>query len=509
MSASRRSRFAASLSSGYLLLASNVVFTLVSIPLALRYLSKEQFGLCAVVMQIASYLQLLDLGMTGSLSRILIDYKDDAASTNYGAVIQTGFRVLAIQGLLIAVLGSVASYWLPPLMKVDVKYWADFRWLMVAQCLVLAVGFAGKMFTFTLQAHQRFDMSNFGSIAGFAAQLGAMWAGFAGGMGLYALVVSAAAGTLVSLGCSVLSVHHLRLFPQRGCWGKPSWPIFRELFSYGTDIFLLSVGQMLISASAVPVITRTLGLEAAAVWSVATKLFTLSQQVVYRILDFSSAPLAEMMVRNERPRLHARFRDTLVLTACTAIFTAVGAALCNQSFLVVWVRGTVAWGVENDIAMGLSLLVYSVTRCHIGLAGLTKDIRGMKFLYFIEGLAFVVLALAAAPRFGLAGVIGSGIVTNLLCSGLYGAGRTAEYFGIAFSQPLLGWLKHPTHAFIVTVLLAVALWFSTSVLPALPRLVVNGALFGLAGGWSVWRFGLPTAMRAEIAGLAMSRFRRA
>ena len=72
MSASRRSRFAASLSSGYLLLAANVVFTLVSIPLSLHYLSKEQFGLCAVVMQIASYLQLLDLGMTGSLSRIQI-----------------------------------------------------------------------------------------------------------------------------------------------------------------------------------------------------------------------------------------------------------------------------------------------------------------------------------------------------------------------------------------------------------------------------------------------------
>src|SRR5262245_10355640 len=107
---SRLQRFAHALSSGYLLIVGNVIFTLVSVPLALHYLGPAQFGLWAVVTQLAAYLQLIDFGMAGSLSRILIDHKDDTTSSTCGAVIQTGFRVLAVQGFLIALIGVIGSY---------------------------------------------------------------------------------------------------------------------------------------------------------------------------------------------------------------------------------------------------------------------------------------------------------------------------------------------------------------------------------------------------------------
>jgi len=73
---SRFKRFAHSLASGYAALASTVLVTLASVPLALHYLSKEEFGLWALASQVAAYLSLIDAGMTGSLSRFLIDHKD-------------------------------------------------------------------------------------------------------------------------------------------------------------------------------------------------------------------------------------------------------------------------------------------------------------------------------------------------------------------------------------------------------------------------------------------------
>src|SRR5512136_2837625 len=99
---SRIKRFAAAMVSGYALIAANVVYTLASVPLALHYLSREEFGLWAVVTQVCNFNQILiDLGMSGAIARVLIDHKDDHTSTAYGTVIQTGLLVLGVQGLLI------------------------------------------------------------------------------------------------------------------------------------------------------------------------------------------------------------------------------------------------------------------------------------------------------------------------------------------------------------------------------------------------------------------------
>src|SRR4030095_333604 len=96
---SRVKRFAHSLASGYVLLGVNIVYALVQGRMGLHYLSdNNEVGLWAVAIQVATYLLLLDLGMSGSISRILIDHKDKADSTAYGEIIKTGFLVLCVQG---------------------------------------------------------------------------------------------------------------------------------------------------------------------------------------------------------------------------------------------------------------------------------------------------------------------------------------------------------------------------------------------------------------------------
>jgi O-antigen/teichoic acid export membrane protein len=87
---SRLKRYVHSLASGYVLLGANMLFTLASAPLALHYLSKAEFGLWALTSQIAGYVALVDMGLSASGSRILIDYKDHRANGDYGSVVKTG-----------------------------------------------------------------------------------------------------------------------------------------------------------------------------------------------------------------------------------------------------------------------------------------------------------------------------------------------------------------------------------------------------------------------------------
>ncbi len=100
---SRLKKFAYALLSGYALMGTNIVFTLLSVPLALHYLkSNEKFGLWALTTQIAGYIALIDLGMSG-ISRILIDYKDRKDSSDYGNIIQTVWLVSVVQAMVIVV----------------------------------------------------------------------------------------------------------------------------------------------------------------------------------------------------------------------------------------------------------------------------------------------------------------------------------------------------------------------------------------------------------------------
>ena len=484
--------------SGYLLVGVNIVYTLASVPLAFHFLSKQEFGLWALVAQMASYsLALVDLGMSSSLCRILIDHKDKRDTPDYGTVIQTGSLVLLVQAGLIIGLGSALGFWLPAWMNVPEEFWRIFRVLMICQCAVLGVSYAGRIFGFILQAHQRYDICNYLNIFGFALNFLAFWFSFRAGLGLYSMVVGAIVNALFSIVGSAWAVHRLKLFPAKEFWGYPNWGVFRSLFSFGTEMFLVSLGQQLVAASSIPIVTRTLGLEAGAVWSVAIKVFVLAQQLVYRISDFSLGALAEMMVRGERERLRARVRDIMILTGSAAA-CVMALALCNQSFLTILTNGKISWNPVNDLLMAISFFVYASTRFPIGFIGLTKRVAAMKYVYFLEGAAFVTLGLFAAARWGFSGVIISGIVTNLCFSGTYGAYRLVHYLDISYRELFRNSLNHPLILFAASGLTAFVFWAVTQTLAAPLRLALNASVFGSIMLFLFWCLGLPVNIRSEL-----------
>jgi O-antigen/teichoic acid export membrane protein len=507
---SRFKRFAHSLVSGYALIVVNVLYTLASVPLALHYLSKEEFGLWAVVSQVCNFNMLVvDLGMSGAVARILIDHKDDSTSTKYGEVIQTGLLVLLVQGVILAIAGGLLSYWLPQWMAVEVKYWSIFRQLVIWQCVLLALSFVLRIFAFILQAHQRYDMCNYANLTGFVAGLIGLWIGFAAGWGLYSMLLGGAATAVLTSAANVWQTWRLRLFPSRDRWGKANTAMFKELFSFGSNVFLAAIGLQLIVAVQAPIITRTLGLEAAAVWSIATKLFMLSQQLVYRLLDYSTAAISEMIVRGEKARLNARFQDLVILSGSIGAAVGISMAVCNRGFLNIWTDGRVEWSVENDLLMAISLFIYSSIRCHLGLAFATKQIRALKYIYLAEGILFVALSMLLAPLIGLSGVIAAGIFTNLVFSGIYGVNRTTEFFQLPSIQVAIGWMRRPMLVFVVLLAIAIGLWFMVGALKtdAWLELLIFASVMSVASVLCLWFLGIPEKLRKECME-RLERFRK-
>src|SRR4051812_15500691 len=106
---SRFRRMVHGVASGYVALVVAAVYALALLPLGLHFLSPEEVGLWTLMAGIAGYLSQIDLGMSGSLARLLIDHKDDRQGDAYGSLIKTGWLVLVAQGVLVAFFGVLIA----------------------------------------------------------------------------------------------------------------------------------------------------------------------------------------------------------------------------------------------------------------------------------------------------------------------------------------------------------------------------------------------------------------
>jgi O-antigen/teichoic acid export membrane protein len=506
---SRSKRFVIGLLSSYAAIGVNILYTLASVPLALHYLDKEEFGLWALVTQLSGYLMLLEFGMTGSVARSLSDHKDHMEDGIYGSILRTGGRVFAIQGVLVAVMGLALAWFAPPLLDLPARLHHPFAILMAAQAVLsglrLSLGALGS----PLWCHQRLDLSNLSSSLSLVGTFVVLWIGFHLGWHIYSLTVASVVGTFLGSFSIYVFCRRLGFYPPREHRGSYDPRIFRELFHFGGGLFLMNLGAQLTSASQVIVISRLLGMEAAATWSVSTKIFSMAQQFVARVLDSSAGGLAEMVVRKEACQLQKRFRDLVTISAVMAVAASAGIALMNGAFIEIWTSGKVTWAPWNNYLLACVLFSTAVTRCHIGLVGINKQIRGMKFVYLLEGLAFASLSVLLVPWLGLTGLLIAALACNITITGTYGVLRTADYFNIS-RLSVTAWIARPAGIMLLTAGL-----FAISCVPALVgfdarlRIFIGATTFWTAVIPALLCFGTTTMLRHEMKSFFLKLVRKA
>lgn len=497
---SRFRRAIHSVASGYAILVATAIYFLCSVPLALHYLSVERFALWALMSTIAGYLSLIDLGMSGSVARLLIDYKDDWQGGTYGSLIKTGWLVLAVQGSIIFLAGFALAPALASLLAIQPGLQGEFVALLRWQSAALALSFLLRISSHLLQAHQRIDIFNYSQMLALALNFSSLWVFFRLRQGVFSLAWSTLLGSLGGGIFSLLACWQLELFPPRGAWGRPSWQRFKELFAYGKDMFLVAVGTQLILASQTMIITRRLGLEAATAWNVGTRAFNLVSQGLWRLFDVSGPAFSEMMARGERLLLRERYQAVVILTASLSAFAALTYALCNSLFVAVWTTNRrIDWPPANDVLLGVWMIVLAVSHCHNGFVGVTKKIGFMRYVYFIEGLVFVSAALLASGRGGLPAVIACSIVCSTLFSTAYCTWRVSRYFDLPLREVGLRWLAPMTRVLLLFGPVALAWWWGLEWVrePAV-RLSLNALLGSSLGFYLFLRYGLSSAFQREL-----------
>ena len=413
--ASRTRNFTRSLGAGYISVAVNIAYTAASVPLALHYLGKEQFGLWALAQQITGYLILLDLGVSSAVARFVADYKDDVQGGEYGRLLLTGAMVFAVQGVLIAAAGAGFAFFAPLLFAVPDHLACDFTNVLIIITFIAGLSVALRTLGAPIWAFQRIDLAYIlGSltlISGFSA----LWLGFSLGWGIYSLALS---GIPAVLFCPVITFFFCKkngLYPaSRSGWLIPRLSDFRRIFAFGKDAALMSLGAQLVNASQIMIISRFVGLDAAAIFSVGTKLYSLGQQLVAKIVGTAAPALTELFVRGENARFNARFYDVTAISIFLATMISSFLVIGNSTVVSIWTSGMIRWNPRADVLLGALLVGTSASRCLNELFVCKGNLRTVRHIYFVEGCVFIALAIPATRFFGIPGVLGASLICHLL-----------------------------------------------------------------------------------------------
>jgi O-antigen/teichoic acid export membrane protein len=492
--------FLKGLSASWLATLATVIYSVLSVPIALRYLSVEEFGLFVLLLQVSGYFVLLEIGMSAAASRILVDYKDSRNGGEYGSVITTASCVFAVQGLCILTFGVFGAPLIVtavgvPNALLDVATLL-LQWLAVASALTIGL----RAYAAVLYANKRLDFINAltGSNMLFGLALLALILG--SGAGLAGLVWLFLAQTVVAITLPILACHRLRLLPSRGHWGRPSMARFCELFSFGKDVFLVNIGTQVLDASQLIIVTRTMGLTAAAVWSVSTKLFTLVYQLVTKIEGTAIVFFGEMMVRGETEKLAERFRQIYQLTAGVAVILLAVMVTINKSFVSLWADPSLAWPVALSIMTAALVFLNSLTRCSADLIVFSKRLGALRYMYFVEAAVFVLLALWLSTLFGFYGILGASLLCLILFRATYTTWRMSKYFSTPMTCFCWTWLKRPILTAIFLIPLAVsARWLASTVSNEWAQLLLAITWVGVPSLIALFTFVLPRDIRSEIA----------
>lgn len=496
---SRLHQFVRGLGSSWLATLATVLYSLLSVPIALRYLTTEEFGLFVLLIQIATYFTLIEIGMSAATARILVDHKDRRDGGTYGSIILTGLLVFAIQGFIILAVGILAAPWIISVVGVPSALAETatllLQWLAFTSALTLAFRIYGSV----LYANKRLDLIHAFTGANMIFGLALLVTILAAGAGLLGLRWLFLAQAAIAILLTIWACHKLELLPKKGHWGRPSTERFRELFGFGKDIFLVNVGNQVLEASQLIIVTRTMGLTAAAIWSVSTKLFVLIYQLINKIEGTAIVFFAEMMVRGEKSKLATRFRQIYQLTGALGVVLLGIVVAINGSFVSVWTNPSLAWSLPLSGLFAVVVALNALTRCSGDLIIHTKKIAAFRYVYFLEAVIFVLLSLWLSAHFGFYGILGASIVCLLAFRATYTTWRIVQYFQLSAMALWWIWLKRPILSGIILLPFVISSpWLASNVSNSWVQLLLSLAWVGLPAIITFFLVALPRDVRKEF-----------
>ncbi|WP_018970646.1 lipopolysaccharide biosynthesis protein [Rubritalea marina] len=476
----RTKRFISALLTGYGTVGANVIFTLASVPLVLSFLSKDHLGIWLLSIQITNYLGLMTMGVNASVWRHLADHKDEVESNAYCDNLITGSVLFCVLGVLVVLCGGAIAYFAPSYLGVPKSLEEDFFKLFSQLSLVSGASILLLSISAPLRAFQRQDIINVGNSVSVLMSLLLLWFGLSRGIGVSAFALAQIPATLGVPVVYFLIGKKMRYYPNKLRWRKPGRGGAMKMLSFSRDSFFVHCGSVLVTSCQLIIISKFVGIQAAATYAVASKLPSMGRDLISAPISAASQGMTELYVRGETKKFIVKYRQLIELTVIGSLMLSVAITSGNCSFVKIWTNGEIVWSTSGDLCLALLVILRAFNANLMNAFALVKRLKGIRFINFLELFILIPVAIWTAQVYGVLGVLLASIVVQLLTTSIIVSWLASRELGslayhwrqigvgtllicmIASSNSLIvgsSWMYQCIYVFGCLVFASIALWF--------------------------------------------------
>ncbi|MGQ9729341.1 MAG: oligosaccharide flippase family protein [Candidatus Fervidibacter sp.] len=308
----------------------------VLIPMFTKYLGADQYGVWVLAQSVVGYLNLMEFGLTTTLTRHLAAAKATGDYDQANRILGQLATLMWFVGALITLGAIGGSLLLPHLFKLDPMQAALFQWAFSLIGIQAALGVVTNIWEGAMSAVEDYHILNglyiFAALARFAYSIALLKLGY----GLLALL----SAQFVVIGI-VWLLDHLYMkwrYPQLSF--RPRWYGWREakpLAKFSTAVFVSHISGLLANDTDKVIAGAMLGPTAVAIYQVGYKLYDLARTIFASSIGVLMPTAAGLAARNEQERLRRMLCQ--VSSVMVGILGAIYIPFIfyGKSFILLWV----------------------------------------------------------------------------------------------------------------------------------------------------------------------------
>ncbi len=414
---SRHHRIVQAVCSGTATRLLSAGLTLISLPLTVRYLGADRYGVWATVITTVVWINLLDLGIANTLTNDIsrayaLEDKSSAARYFSSALALTG-GVAALAGIAF-VLVFPRIDWLALFNAGPNVSARELEGTIAVAAGLTLLGLPCNLVSKLLAGYQELHRYNYAVAAGTVASLAGLVLGVVLRVPMpVLLLMSAGCLTLASLITLLIVVTWLKpwLSPRPSLVDRRS---VTELLNSGSSFFLIQVAAVVVFSSDNLVVSHYLGASEVTPYSVTWRLVGLAAVLQSLIFPALWPAYAEAYARRDYHWIRRTFSLTMTGTLALNLIFAMLLALFGRPLIRLW-AGTdavpstylllamAAWGVISGFMSVESCLLAALNRT-----------RAQAVLSIVAAAVNIALSLALVRHIGSLGVISGTILSYLL-----------------------------------------------------------------------------------------------
>lgn len=422
MTKTNKNLFLKALASNYLLFGIITIVGFWLTPYTLRFLTKEEFGLFAIFLDIIVWIKLIEItsGVTQTkLAHYIAEKKFDESER----LISTGFIIQLTVGLIVVLFCIFLSFNIELITKDGSS---DIRFLKEAFFLIAissSIDILGQTYSSILNATKRMYIDNIISLVVFLFRvlLIVIFLNY----DLYILSL-ALANLIVSILYIILKIYRVKKLDLE-------FSIKIKKFCLSTAIYLFDNGKwftlgglagLLILNVDRLVASKTLGLEFVAVYIITYKLYELSEKLITKIVGICRPFISELYAKEEFKKLNHLYVFIDKVYIMSSIIIGLFIFSVSEKFISWWVGDDLFGGKYLSLLMFLNFVFQSMVMSKRAfLASTLYEVRKQNLARLYEGILNLILSLILVSYLGLEGLVLGSIIATIL-----GSNITYNYF---------------------------------------------------------------------------------